>query len=240
MGEILGLGLTHSPPLLAAAGDTASPVTHDAALCRSASRIRRPRRNRAPSSKGATTRAKTHAQQHRAELVECMAVARSSSTTFNPDLVIYLSATTKYENFGRSVPAFQIQLLGLHSRPGPGSTTGPAQRLERSGRTRCSATRPTAESPTPRHSAHRGGFRVAYAYEPPRGDADAILTRCLPGLGRRASTTRSSVLDNCYGRQLSPLRGAVSQLADVPRRTTRPPGPTPWRCFDLGRALART
>jgi hypothetical protein len=32
----------------------------------------------------------------------------------------------------------------------------------------------------------------------------------------------------------------VNNLADMPQEDDLdPPGPTPWRCFDLGRALAR-
>ena len=88
------------------------------------------------------------------------------------------------------------------------------------------------------------GFEVAYAYEP-RHEAmpHAILNTLLFLDWDRRGFDYPIVpfLTNCYGRQLTPLRGrGVNNLADVPQEDDLdPPGPTPWRCFDLGRALAR-
>ena len=79
MGQILGLGLTHSPPLLAAAGDTALRITrmlNDPLL---------PKRYRSPATWPEPMRQQwgndedqTHAQQHRAELVACIRSSPSS------------------------------------------------------------------------------------------------------------------------------------------------------------------
>jgi hypothetical protein len=119
MGEILGLGLTHSPPLLAAAGDTASRIKrmmNDPLL---------PERYRSPATwpepmrrQWGNDEGKTHAQQHRAELVECMQWSRKQLDDFNPDLVI-IFGDDQYENFREDgVPAFQINCFDVfEARP---------------------------------------------------------------------------------------------------------------------------
>jgi len=127
MAQILGLGVTHSPPLLAASGDTASRITrmmNDPLLpeCyRSPATWPEPMRRQWGNDEG-----QTHARQHRAELVECMQWSRQQLDDFNPDLVI-IFGDDQYENFREDgVPAFQINCFDAfearpweHARPGP-------------------------------------------------------------------------------------------------------------------------
>jgi hypothetical protein len=44
---------------------------------------------------------------------------------------------------------------------------------------------------------------------------------------------------NCYGRVVVSQRGRPHGLSEAPQENFDPPSPTPWRCFDLGRACAR-
>ena len=127
MGQILGLGVTHSPPLLAASGDTASRIKrmmNDPLLpeCyRSPATWPEPMRQQWGNDEG-----QTHARQHRAELVECMQWSRQQLDDFNPDLVIVFG-DDQYENFREDgVPAFQVNCFESfeakpweHARPGP-------------------------------------------------------------------------------------------------------------------------
>jgi hypothetical protein len=109
IGQILGLGLTHSPPLLSATGDTGSRLKHlmhDPLLpehYRSPATWPEPMREQWGNDEG-----QTHARHHRAELVEGMRWARRQLDDFNPDLVIVFG-DDQYENFREDgVPAFQI------------------------------------------------------------------------------------------------------------------------------------
>jgi hypothetical protein len=127
MAQILGLGVTHSPPLLAASGDTASRIKRmmqDPLLpeCyRSPATWPEPMRQQWGNDEG-----QTHARQHRDELVDCMRWARQQLDDFNPDLVIVFG-DDQYENFREDgVPAFQINCFESfearpweHARPGP-------------------------------------------------------------------------------------------------------------------------
>jgi hypothetical protein len=89
------------------------------------------------------------------------------------------------------------------------------------------------------------GFDVAYCYQPNHGE----------GMGHAFANT-ALYLDwdrkglpypllpfstNCYGRPLTKLHGSVlNSLADLPNEDEADPSsPHPFRCFDLGRAIAR-
>lgn len=187
----------------------------------------------------------THVERHRAELEAAMRWPRTELNAFNPDLVLVFG-DDQYENFREDgVPAFQINCFEsfaakpwAHKRPGYQNAWHEADDTE----FRYKANRGAAKHIVTRLIEE--GFEVAYAYEP-RYDAmpHAILNTILfldwdwrgfdyPGV---------PFLTNCYGRQLIPLRGGgVNDLAAVPHEEDLdPPGPTAWRCFDLGRALAR-
>ena len=211
MGQILGLGVTHSPPLLSASGDTASRIKrmmHDPLLpeCyRSPATWPEPMRQQWGNDEG-----QTHARQHRDELVECMQWARKQLDDFNPDLVIVFG-DDQYENFREDgVPAFQINCFESfearpweHARPGPNAWNEAPDTVFRYKANRRAA----------KHLVTRlieAGFEVAYAYEP-RHDAmpHAILNTLLFLDWDRRGCDYPIVpfLTNCYGRQLTPLHG---------------------------------
>ena len=169
--------------------------------------------------------------------------ARQQLDDFNPDLVIVFG-DDQYENFREDgVPAFQINCFESfeakpweHARPSPNAWNEASDTVFRYQANRRAA----------KHLVTRlieEGFEVAYAYEP-RHEAmpHAILNTLLFLDWDRRGFDYPIVpfLTNCYGRHLSPLRGrGVNNLAEIPQEEDLdPPGPTPWRCFDLGRALA--
>src|SRR6266567_2725726 len=109
MGEILGLGMTHTPPLLSETGDRArrlKTMLSDPLL---------PERYRDPANWPEPMRrewgedeGQSHAASHREELIECMRWSRKELDAFNPDLVL-IFGDDQYENFREDcVPPFQV------------------------------------------------------------------------------------------------------------------------------------
>jgi hypothetical protein len=195
MGQILGLGLTHSPPLLAAAGDTASRIKrmmNDPLL---------PERYRSPATwpepmrqQWGNDEGKTHAQQHRAELVECMQRSRKQLDDFNPDLVIVFG-DDQYENFREDgVPAFQINCFDAfearpweHARPGPNAWNEAQDTVFHY---KANPEPPSTSSHGSSRKASRSPMRMSPATRRCRTPSS---TRCSSWTGTAAaSTTRSS------------------------------------------------
>jgi hypothetical protein len=85
-------------------------------------------------------------------------------------------------------------------------------------------------------------FDVAYAYRPLHFDgiAHAFLNAILYLDFDRAGFPYPviPIQVNCYGRRVISFRGSFSRFADA-GRPPDPPSPSPRRCFDLGRAIAR-
>ncbi len=246
MGEILGLGMTHSPPLLAQGGDTAArlrTMMRDPLLperYQDPARWPEPMRREWGNDEG-----KTHVERHREELVAAMRWARKELDAFRPDLVIVFG-DDQYENFREDgVPAFQINCFDAFSaRPWAAKRPGYRNAWDEPV---AKEFRYHADKKAAKRLASRligDGFEVAYAYEP-RHDAmpHAILNTLLFLDWDRQGFDYPVVpfLTNCYGRQLVPLRGGgVNDLSKIPAEDDLdPPGPSAWRCFDLGRALAR-
>src|ERR671936_924329 len=167
MGEILGLGVTHSPPLLAREGDTA------ARLRRMMSDPLLPERYRDPACwpermrrEWGNDEGRTHVERHRAALEDAMRWARKELDAFRPDLVV-IFGDDQYENFREDgVPAFQINCFeAFEARPWAHAGPGPNAWNE-------------APDTVFRYKAHRraakhlvtrlieAGFEVASAYEP--------------------------------------------------------------------------
>jgi hypothetical protein len=247
MGEILGLGMTHTPPLLSALGDRARRIKSMLADPLLPEQYRDPARWPEPMQREwGDDEGQTHAQRHRDTLIECMQWSRQELDAFKPDLVV-IFGDDQYENFKEDcVPAFQVNCYDsvvakpwAHVRPDR-------------------ATNPWNEPPekeffykgdrrAAKHLASRlieAGFEVAYAYEARHAAMPhAILNTALfLDWDRRGfDYPVIAFLTNCYGRALVPLKGGgVHNLAQIPQEDDLdPPSPMPWRCFDLGRALAR-
>jgi len=245
MGKILGLGLTHYPGL-AYQGDLAGRIKKyrfDPDL---------PEHYREPSGwpdkmreEWADDEGKAHAEKHRQDLIDNMRWARQQLDDFKPDVVL-VWGDDQYENFREDVvPPFSVLAYdGFDVTPWNGH--------------RFTATNYWNEPKEKEfhfnghHTAGKylatrlleDGFEVAYAYKPhhdvmPHAFLNTALYLDWDRKGFPYPILPFAV--NCYGRGLVKLRGSVlNKLADAPNgEDMDPPSAQPYRCFDVGGAVAR-
>ena len=243
MGEILGLGITHQPALVARDVKPLSLRTtiQDPGL---------PDELRAPAGWPAAMRAEwsddegaAFGVQHRAAILAELRQARAALDAFQPDFLL-VWGDDQYENFQEDcVPPFcvlaydEVAVQPWAKRP-PGSN---------------------AWDEPPDHTfqikGHRAAakflasgllgqdFDVAYAYRPlhaPLGHAFVNAVLYLDWDRRGFAYPLVPCTVNCYGRTLTGTHGYLSSL-DKPLAADEldPPSPSPRRCFDLGAACAR-
>jgi hypothetical protein len=87
------------------------------------------------------------------------------------------------------------------------------------------------------------GFDVSYAYRPLHHPLGHAFLNTLLFLDYDRQGFPYPVLPfqvNCYGRRVVAQEAGVRSLSELPAEDDLdPPSPQPWRCFDLGAALAR-
>jgi hypothetical protein len=243
MGEILGLGVTHYPPL----------IGRDENMARILRRVMQdpdlPERYRTPDGwpepmrrDWGTDEGLAAARQHRQALVKGFRQIRRQLDAFGPDLVV-IWGDDQYENFQEDIiPPFcvlaydAIEHRPWQQAPGPNVWDEP-------------------KDTTFVYKGHRAaakalasgllgeGFDVSYAYRPlhhPLGHAfmNTLLYLDYDRQGFPYPVVPFSV--NCYGRRVISQYGGASTLAAMSiEERLDPPSPAPWRCFDLGRACVR-
>ena len=246
MGQILGLGITHYPGL-AFKGNLAGRIKQllaDPVL---------PERLRSPDNWPAPMRAQwadddglAHATAHRQAMIDEFRHAREELDAFRPDCVV-LWGDDQYENYREDcVPAFSVLAYeSVEARPWRGHVRGPNSWDEPE----------DATFPIKGHrvlgkliasSLLREGFDIAYGYKPlhaePMGHAfvNSILYLDWDRKGFPYPVVPITV--NSYGRDLVRHQGrprTPSEAAALEGEDEDPPGPQPWRCFQLGGAVAR-
>jgi hypothetical protein len=247
VGDILGLGISHYPAFSAnddqmsflfqfALADPAVPASvKDPATW--------PEQMRAAygNDNGAAA-----ASRHREDMLVGLRRARTALDEFKPDFVI-IWGDDQYENFQEDViPAFTVLAY-------PTQEVHPWERMSSSivgkpnywGEPRDSA-RTVLGNPEAAKELAAGllgeDFDVAYSYKPLHfnGLAHAFLNAVLyldfDRVGFPYPVIPIAV--NCYGNRVISYRGSFSHFADA-GRPLDPPSPSPKRCFDLGRAVAR-
>jgi hypothetical protein len=245
MGEILGLGITHYPPM-SYKGNLTSRIKlllADPLL---------PERLRSPESWHPTMRAQwgtdegwAHSEQHRSDLIHHFRKIRAELDAFAPDFVL-LWGDDQYENYREDcVPPFSVLAYdSVEVQPWKEHGEGnwwdePRDKTFAIAGHRAGAKRLVS-------ALLADGIDVAYAYEPrhqPLGHAfvNSILYLDIDRKGFPYPVVPFTV--NAYGRWLIAAHGAPltpSQAAQVARETELdPPGPQPWRCFQVGGAVAR-
>jgi hypothetical protein len=247
MAEILGLGITHYPNLCAKL-NMSRRISECLADPKLAERFRSPE-NWHPTMRAqwADDDGLAHSERHRRDLIEQFRKARAELDAFKPDFVL-MWGDDQYENYREDcVPAFAIHAYeSVSFQPWKGYRRGPNIWDE-------------PEDATFTVRGHRAGgkylatellnagFDIAYAYRPlhrPLGHAfsNSVLYLDFDRKGFPFPLVPFSI--NAYGRWLIGARGspmmpseAGAQLA-AGETALDPPGPQPWRCFDIGAAVA--
>ena len=245
MGEILGLGLTHYPPLIGTDENMAGilrTVLKDPGL---------PERYRDPATWPPAMRREygddggtASAALHREALVRHFRQARKTLDEFRPDLVI-VWGDDQHENFTDDViPPFCVLAYDeIEAKHRPRDVSAPNVWGEGAD----AVFRYTGHRQAGKYLASRlieQGIDMAYAYKPLHhpGIAHAFLNTLLYLDYDRAGFPYPVLpfAVNCYGRRVIAQRGFRSSLANpIPEADLDPPSPSPKRCMEVGAAVAR-
>jgi hypothetical protein len=245
MGEILGIGVTHYPPLAGQDEDMAGIlryVMQDPGLpeqYRTPAGWPEPMRREYGEDGG--TRA---AAQHREVLLTQMRKARQLLDDFNPDFIL-LWGDDQYENFQEDIiPPFC--LLAYDSFAPQPWAQAPFARVNVWGEPKDKTFHLRGHAAAARSLARDllgAGFDVSYAYQPLHHDLGHAFLNTVLFLDydrRGFDYPLVPCQVNCYGRKVISQHGGMGSLArPVPEDQLDPPSPMPWRCFDLGAACAR-
>ncbi|MBV8630043.1 MAG: hypothetical protein JOZ83_03910 [Silvibacterium sp.] len=243
MAEILGLGITHQPPL--GAGEGIRPRS----LMTTLKDPGLPAHLRDPANWPARMRKEwgqdegaTHAREHQAEIAIELRKIRAALDAFNPDAVIAFG-DDHFENFKDDiVPPFSVLAYEkIEFKPWEKAPNNywnePADKL----------------FTVPGHKAAgkylakgllEQSFDVAYAYRPlhtPAGHAFRNTVMYMDWDRKGFPYPLIPVVVNCYGRTLVHYSGYLGKVGEtLTEEQLDPPSPSPARCFDLGVAIART
>jgi hypothetical protein len=243
MGQILGLGVTHFPPLSGPdenLGRILRRALEDPAV---------PEGLRDPSGWPAAMREEygadaglAAARHHREALLTGFRNARRVLDEFAPDFVV-IWGDDQYENFKEDVipPFCVLAYESLATKPweyyrGPNVWNEPTEK-------------------TFAYKGHRdagkfiasgmieAGFDVSYAYKPLHHQLGHAFLNTLLFLDYDRKGFPYPVVPfqvNCYGRRVVAQQAGARGLSQFPSEDELdPPSPAPWRCFDLGAACAR-
>lgn len=248
MADILGLGLSHYPPLSLPDADMAGilrKTLRDPGI---------PAEAKAPAAWPAAMRQEwgeddgvAAAAGHRAALVEQFRRVRQQIDAFNPDVVL-IWGDDQYENFKEDlIPPFTVCAYGdmelypwRHAQESSivaGKSNawneGPDKKYHIRGR------RDIAKHLV--SGLIDAGFDMAYAYKPLHHESlahaftNAILYLDYDRVGWDYPTIAVPI--NCYGRKVISARGFMTEVGK--ELDLDPPGPSPSRCMAMGAATAR-
>ena len=187
------------------------------------------------------------AAHHRKLLVENLSRCREALDEFAPDVVV-VWGDDQYENFREEViPPFCVLAYGdvevnpfeLMTRRGSPNAWGLPDDTTITLHGDADGARRLTDDLIGR------GFDMAYSYRK-RSDA---LSRTRSSIPNCSSTTPTPghefeyriipITVNCYGQHAIARRGGLARFADIADERLDPSGPTPARCFALGRAVAQ-
>jgi hypothetical protein len=239
MAEILGLGISHYPPLSghdeAMASILKSMLTNPNLPEKLKESSGWPEGMRA---EWASDNGKAAATRHREELLSWNRRARKALDDFKPDFVL-IWGDDQYENFREDViPPYAICAYpNFEFHPPKNNVWGePPEHVHRlEGKVDAAKAIATA--------LLTSGFDVAYSYKPlhhPLGHAfaNAIFYLDYDRKGFPYPVVPFAI--NCYGRKVVAQKGGRPNFANpLKPADLDPPGPAPWRLFDLGAETVR-
>ena len=250
MADVLGVGLTHYPMLSGA-------DTHMANLLKTALKDPDiPDEVKDPASwlplareEWGDDQGTAAAAGHRARLLEDLRRCRQEIDDFAPD-VLLVWGDDQYENFREQViPSFCVlaypdtvvepfgvlRMLKVPNVWGlPDDTT-----FTMKGNAKFAKQVAT--------DVLGSGVDVAYSYEPrqgihfPHAFANTQVFLDYDNVGREFPYPIVPLAVNCYGEHVIARKGGIAKFADIQAgENLDPPGPSPVRCFEFGRAVARS
>lgn len=255
MAQVLGLGVSHYPPLSGFDDDMANILRgrlNDVDI---------PAAAKSPANWPAPMRSEwadpTAAAKHREAMRRGLGRVRQALVDFAPDFVL-IWGDDQYENFKETlVPAFSVLAYGDREIR-PWAQAGASSMFDAGTHDEWGGGRPNVWRERgdtrrlvrghPQAALHLAGalleadFDVAYAYEPlnhpglPHAFLNAILYLDYERQGFDWPVVCMPI--NCYGRAVISYKGFISRWAER-GRPPDPPSPSPRRCFDLGAACAR-
>ena len=247
MGEILGLGMTHYPPLIGLDENMAGILRTRAQGPRPARALSRPRQLAGGDARAstATTAARPRRPAHRESLRQPLPPRPQDPRRLPARRGRHLGRRPARELHRGRDPA--VLRAGL--RPGGGAPSARAtrrrQRLGRGpGHGRSASTAIARPASTSRGVCSSRAWTWPYAYKPLHhpGLAHAFLNTVMyldyDRVGFPYPVVAFQV--NCYGRRVIAQRGGRGSLANpLAEADLDPPSPSPKRCMEVGAATAR-
>ncbi|MFN4281581.1 MAG: extradiol ring-cleavage dioxygenase [Alphaproteobacteria bacterium] len=242
MGEILGLGVTHQPPL---AGDAPRPLSLGLTLKDPGL----PEKLRTPEGwpefmrrEWAEDQGASHGRKHRDEIVEALRHARQVLDEFSPDFIV-VWGDDQYENFREDVvPAFCVMAYDRVEYQ-PWKQRSKANAWGESAESVFTLNGHRAGAKYLASGLLNSGFDIAYAYRPlhaPLGHAFSNTCLYLDWDRKGFDYPVVPISVNCYGRRLILQKGYLADMTKVVvEEDLDPPSPSPERCFSLGAHCAR-
>ncbi len=242
MGEILGVGLTHYPPLISPDEDRNYPLTRTLKYNKSV-----PAELKNPVNWPEAARIEygedegyASAIKHRERLVNGFRALRAEIDAFGPDFVL-IWGDDQYENFKEDIiPPFCVlayEQMDCHPFAGHDGSPRPNVWGEPGDKVFSYPGHPGARSLV--GGLIEEGVDMAYSYRPlhQSGLGHAFLNTLLYLDYDRKGFDYPVVpfQVNCYGSRVIQNRGGAVQYEDEPD----PPGPSPRRCMEVGAATAR-
>jgi hypothetical protein len=248
MGEILGLGLSHYPGFMYPDEDMAMRIAQTLKSGKIRPELKEPRNWPEPMrAEWGEDGGLTFARKHREEFVSSVRRLRRALDEFAPDAVV-IFGDDQYENFVEdTVPPFCLFIASeFESRPFLKGRGRSESQPNVWGESPDKVVQLKGHGDAARYLARellRKDFDVAYAYR----------LRYAQGLGH-AFIRAVLYLDydrqgwnypivpfhvNAYGSSLVSSRGGSAHLSNEHAAEPDPPAPSPRRCFELGRAIAR-
>ena len=239
MAEILALGISHYPPL------SGQDETMAALLGAMLQNPHLPEKLKTPEgwpegarAEWSNDKGKAAASKHRAELIEWNRKARKALDDFKPDFVL-IWGDDQYENFKEDiVPPYAISAHPHFEYHFPknniwNESTDKVHRLE--GNQKAAKELATA--------LLQKGFDLAYSYKPLHHPLGHAFTNGVNYLDYDRKGFPYPVVPfaiNCYGRHVIAQKGGLPKFdKQLAPSELDPPGPAPWRLFDLGAETVR-